>query len=165
MNEAVITSQIRASLAMLRSTIDACPDELWTREEDKNPTWALAYHTVYFAHLYLSPSLEEFIPFERKVEGRDGFGRTDLDDWSRLSPSDVYSKTDVLTYSDHVDGKVEELVASKPFGAESGFHWLKFSRAEAHLYNLRHIQHHAGQLAERLRQVADLGSKWIHAVS
>jgi len=56
---------------------------------------------------------------------------------------------------------VSELVHSTPFHAESGFHWLKLSKGEAPLYNLRHIQHHAGQLIERLRQEAGLGSKWV----
>ena len=31
--------------------------------------------------------------------------------------------------------------------------WLPFSRLELHLYNLRHIQHHTGQLSAYLRRV------------
>ena len=164
MDHASLTSQMRAALAMLRSTIGSCPEDLWKREKDCNPFWALAYHAVYFAHLYLSPSQEEFVPFERQVRGREGFGQTDLDDWSKLTPDDVYSREDVLAYCDHVDAAVDRLVASKPFDAESGFHWLMFSRGEALLYNLRHVQHHAGQLAERLRQELDVGTKWVGAV-
>ena len=124
----------------------------------------LAYHTLYFAHLYLSPSEETFESFERDVAGREGFGRTDLGDWSELKPEDTCSKDGVLAYCDHIDGCVAELVQSAPFDGPSGFHWLPFSRGEAHLYNLRHIQHHAGQLAERLRQDADVGTKWAFAV-
>jgi len=164
MDHDVVTSQIRASLAMLRSTIESCPGPLWNRASDRNAFWMLAYHALYFAHLYLSPSEEAFVPFERRVEGHEGFGCTHLGDWSTLAPQDVYSKEDVLAYCDHVDALVSELVRSTPFGAPSGFHWLPFSRGEAHLYNLRHIQHHAGQLADRLRQMADVGSKWVHAV-
>jgi len=164
MDHAKLTSQFRASLAMLRSTIESCPEDLWRRGKDRNPFWALAYHAVYFAHLYLSPSEQEFIPFERQVDGREGFARTDVDDWSTLTPADTYSKDDVLAYVDHVDAAVERLVASKPFDAESGFHWLRFSRGEAHLYNLRQAQHHAGQLAERLRQELDVGTRWVGTV-
>jgi hypothetical protein len=43
----------------------------------------------------------------------------------------------------------------------SGFHWLPFSRFELHLYNLRHLEHHTGQLADRLRSVANLGVTWV----
>ena len=122
---------------MLPSTIEACPDALWDREDDHNAFWVLAYHTLYFA------------PFEREVSGRPGYGKTDLGDWTELQLGDTYSKADVLAYCDLVDGLVVDLAGSAPFDAASGFHWLPFSRGEAHLYNLRHIQHHAGQLAER----------------
>jgi hypothetical protein len=164
MDQDIVASQIRAALKMLRSTIETCPDALWDREDDHNAFWVLAYHTLYFAHLYLSVSEEAFIPFEREVSGRPGYGRTDLGDWAELQLGDTYSKADVLAYCDHVDGLVVDLVGSAPFDAASGFHWLPFSRGEAHLYNLRHIQHHAGQLAERLRQVAGEGTQWAFAV-
>lgn len=162
MNPSIVSSQIRAALRMLRSAIAACPDELWNRETDHNPFWVLAYHTLYFAHLYLSPSEEAFEPWEHQVQGHFAYGRTDLGNWTELTPDDVFSKTDVLAYCDHINGCVSELVEIAPFDAPSGFHWLRFSKAEAHLYNLRHIQHHAGQLIDRLRQEAGLGSKWVH---
>jgi hypothetical protein len=162
MNHTAVTSQIRASLAMLRSTIELCPDALWDRGEDYNPFWVLAYHTVFFAHLYLSPAEAAFVPFARQVSGRSGFGRSEIDDdWRTLTADDVYSKDDVLTYCERVAGLVPDLVRSTLFDAESGFRWLKFSRGEAHLYNLRHIQHHAGQLADRLRREADIGTRWV----
>lgn len=164
MDQDGITAQIRAALKMLRSAIEACPDPLWDRETDHNPFWALAYHTLYFAHLYLSPSEEAFEPFEREVEGHPGFGRIDLGDWSKLQAEDVYAKRDLLAYCDYVDKRVLTLVRSAPFDAPSGFHWLSFTRGEAHLYNLRHIQHHAGQLIERVRQATDEGTSWVHAI-
>jgi len=164
MDHEVITSQIRAALQMLRSMIEACPDDLWNRPSDSNPTWALAYHAIYFAHLYLSPSEESFEPFGHACAGREGFGRTDLDDWTRLGPDDVYSVDDVLAYLEHVDGRVADLVRAVPLDGPSGFQWLPFTKEEAHLYNLRHIQHHAGGLIERLRQAANRGVRWVFEV-
>jgi DinB family protein len=157
----IVSSQISAALKMLRSAIEACPEDLWNRKSDANPFWVLAYHTLYFAHLYLSPSEEAFAPWDRKVRGHSGYGKSDLGDWTQLTPDDVYAKLDVLAYCDFIESRVSGLVAATPFDAPSGFRWLKFSKAEAHLYNLRHIQHHAGQLIERLRQVAGHGSKWV----
>jgi len=161
MERSIVSSQIRAALKMLRSAIETCPNELWNREADHNPFWVLAYHTLYFAHLYLSPSEDAFEPWDRQVNGHNAYGKSDLGDWSELTPDDAYTKADVLAYCDFIDGRVSELVESMPFDAPSGFHWLKFSRGEAHLYNLRHIQHHAGQLIDRLRQQAGVGSKWV----
>ena len=162
MEPTIVSSQIRAALRMLRSAIEACPKELWNRKADHNPFWVLAYHTLYFAHLYLSPSEDAFEPYERKADGYIGYGKTDLGDWTQLTPDDVYGKANVLGYCDHIAGRVSELVESTPFDVASGFHWLEVSKGEAHLYNLRHIQHHAGQLIERLRQQAGVGSKWVH---
>jgi len=34
---------------------------------------------------------------------------------------------------------------------QSGFHRRKCSGAELHVYNIRHVQHHAAQLSLRLR--------------
>lgn len=161
MDHTVVSSQIRAALRMLRSSIEECPDELWSRRTDHNPFWVLAYHTLYYAHLYLSPSEDAFRPYVRPVRGHGGFGNTDLGNWTELTADDVYEKADVLAYCEHIDWHVSELVESTPFDAQSGFHWLKFSKAEAHLYNIRHIQHHAGQLRERLRQEAGIGGGWV----
>ena len=36
----------------------------------------------------------------------------------------------------------------------SGFSWRRFSRGELHIYNIRHVQHHAGQMSAHLRRVA-----------
>jgi hypothetical protein len=36
---------------------------------------------------------------------------------------------------------------------------------ELHLYNMRHVQHHAGQLNLLLRQAADIGSGWTFRAS
>jgi DinB family protein len=162
MEPTIVSSQIRAALKMLRLAIEACPEPLWNRENDHNPFWVLAYHTLFFAHLYLSPTEDAFEPFTRKADGHPSYGNADLGDWTKLTPEDVFSKLDVLVYCNHIDGRVSELIESTPFDALSGFHWLKFSKGEAHLYNLRHIQHHAGQLSERLRQEANLGIRWVH---
>jgi hypothetical protein len=35
------------------------------------------------------------------------------------------------------------------------------SKLEHQFVNLRHPQHHTGQLADRLRQHADLGVRWV----
>ena len=44
---------------------------------------------------------------------------------------------------------------------ESRFPWLPFGPAERLAYNLRHLQHHAGQLSERIRQDTGEGVGWV----
>ena len=55
------------------------------------------------------------------------------------------------------------LNAMTPAGAAErcGFPWYDLSVAELVLLNLRHVQHHAGQLALMLRRHAGIGVGWI----
>ena len=45
--------------------------------------------------------------------------------------------------------------------AEARFPRRNCSRAELHVYNIRHIQHHAAQLTLRLRLDTDVDVPWI----
>jgi hypothetical protein len=44
---------------------------------------------------------------------------------------------------------------------ESGFRWYKVSKLEHQFINIRHIQHHAGQLADRLRLSDGIAIRWV----
>ena len=44
---------------------------------------------------------------------------------------------------------------------ESGFFWRESSRAELHVYNLRHIQHHAAQLGLRFQLAGGAPLEWV----
>ena len=45
--------------------------------------------------------------------------------------------------------------------AGSGFDWVPFDKLELQFYNIRHLQHHTGQLCERLRTKQDIGIGWV----
>jgi hypothetical protein len=59
-----------------------------------------------------------------------------------------------------IDGSVDEL---NRLSEETGFSWYPLPKLEHQLVNLRHIQHHTAQLADRLRASQDLGIRWIRA--
>ena len=62
--------------------------------------------------------------------------------------------------------QIEERLPSTAFDAPSGFHWLPFDKLELQFYNIRHIQHHVGELYERLAAAggAEVGWAARHAV-
>jgi hypothetical protein len=159
---ATLKSQYYASLAMLREAIDACPAELWTSDRYVNPFWQIAYHTLFYTHLYLQPAEADFVPWEHHREGHHRFG-TGPDAAPTLIP---YSVAEIRSYCvicrDMVDSAVDRLDLSAP---ESGFSWYRMSKLEHQFVNLRHIQHHTGQLADRLRQAADVGVDWVGGAS
>jgi hypothetical protein len=161
----VLKSQYHAALAMLLETIERCPDDVWSSTEHLNSFWQVAYHTLFFTHLYLQPNERAFRPWEHhqaEVQHEDGLaGPPDPYSTLPLIP-EPYTRAEVLTYwkfcDELVDGAVDALNLCDPL---SGFSWYKVSKFEHQIINIRHIQHHTAQLADRLRSAADLGIKWV----
>ena len=58
-----LKSQYHASLGMLRQAVEACPEDLWYRQDQVNAFWQTAYHTLFFAHRYLQPDEAAFQPW------------------------------------------------------------------------------------------------------
>ena len=44
---------------------------------------------------------------------------------------------------------------------DSGFSWYKVPKLEHLIVSVRHIQHHTAQLADRLRNIAGIGTVWV----
>jgi len=151
---ASILSQYRASLAMLRQAIELCPEDLWRDTQYRNRYWHIAYHTLFYAHLYVNASEAEFVPWSKhRAECRMLGGE--------IEGIEAYSKSELLEYLLICLAEIEDNVPKVALDGPSGFDWLPFSRLEAHIYNIGHIHQHTGQLGERLRTVCDVGIKWV----
>lgn len=155
-----ILSQYRASLRTLRSTIAACPAELWNAAEDENRFWHIAYHALFYAHLYLSRSEQEFQPWEKMRPEYNFLGPLPWPPHAKPKIGEPYSQAEVLEYCDWLFKRVPGLVGAADFEAGSGFPWVPLGCLELHINNIRHIQHHAGQLVERLRRAGIEGIDW-----
>lgn len=151
---AEISSQYQAMLSMLQQAIERCPDEMWDAPEDRNRFWRVAYHALFYTHLYLQKTLADFKPWEKHCGTIQ-----------RLSepPGDCppFSKQDVLTYLGYVRQVVEEQVAALDLSAPSGFEWCRFNKLELQFYNLRHLAQHTGELMERLGARAGIDVGWV----
>ena len=153
-----IKSQYHASLAMLRAAIDACPAELWNDASYVNPFWQVAYHTLFYADFYLQPSETTFVPWERH-RPKYNFFPPDAESARSLTP---YSVDEVKAYCARCEAMIDEAVDRLDLASpESGFPWYKMSKLEHQFVSLRHIQHHTGQLAERIRQTTGRGVGWV----
>src|SRR5206468_8768367 len=75
-----------------------------------------------------------------------------------------YTKAEVLTYwsicESLVDDAVDALDLNNP---RSGFSWYKIPKMEHQIVNIRHIQYHEAQLADRLRVAIGAGVGWADA--
>lgn len=162
----IVRSQFRAALAMLEGCVSACPDAHWDAVIGKYPFWQVVYHSLCFVDCYLSASNEEFT---RIVNGRSGEafnpqpgGMAELEN---EHPSRRFTRDEMLMYAQMCRRKLDDVLGRESEAAldgASGFSWLPFSRAELHLYNLRHVQHHAGQLSASLRR-AGVDTRWVKA--
>jgi hypothetical protein len=144
----ILTGQYEASLAMLRECIRTCRPEHWEGLIAKATFRRIAYHALFFTDLYLSPREDAF-------ELRDLHRRGGWTDPDGEAPRIGLSKEESLEYADACRTKVLEAMASETTASlegPGGF-WQAISRGELHLYNIRHIQHHAGQLSAYLRRV------------
>jgi hypothetical protein len=146
-----IKSQYLASLGMLREAVVRCPDRLWDNQEDKNRFWQVVYHALFYTHLYLQPSEQTFVPW---VKNKTGSHRLEKED-------EPYRKEEILEYFDVCQEQVKKQVPLLELDAPSGFEWLPFNKLELQFYNIRHIQHHTGELCERLGARGEIEVPWI----
>ena len=153
--QAVLKNQYKASLAMLRDAIQSCPTSLWIDASYVNPFWHVAYHALFYTDFYLQPSEAAFVPWEHHRPGYNRFGP---------DPVPPFSVDELLEYCGRCEGMVDTAVDRLDLSAaESGFPWYKMSKLEHQLVNLRHLQHHTAQLAERIRQATGHGVRWVGA--
>ena len=146
-----IRSQYQASLAMLRQAVIQCPDELWEDASYRNVFWRVVYHALYYAHLYLQPRMEDFTAWDKHRQ-----------DYHEMQPGgEPYTKAEILEYCELIRQQMDRLVPASDLEAPSGFHWLPFNRMETHIYNIRHLHQHIGELSERLGVAADIDVEWV----
>jgi len=160
----LLAHQYEATLCTLHFCVARCPDELWNARVAKWQFCQAAFHTVFFADYYLQPS-EDVDAFKRQpfhLEHKDVFrDYEELEDRPQVL---TYEKAFVLEYTQSVRRKAQETIAREDADAlagPSGFSWRKCSRAELHVYNMRHIQHHAAQLSLRLRLDSHVDIPWV----
>jgi hypothetical protein len=155
-----IISQYKASLKMLKDTINKCPDNLWNNSEHENSYWRIVYHALFYTSLYLSKSINTFTPWKNHKDNYECLGSLTFDKKPVVINSS-YSKEEMIEYLESIFDNCESFVNSTSLEDESGFPWLPMTKGELHLYNIRHIQHHAGQLIERLHNAGIKGINWV----
>lgn len=152
-----VYQQFGAAIAMLENAIKACPDDLWSDHSKGHDYWYRVYHTLFWLDLYLSGSIEGFKPPEP-------FGLEELDP-AGVIPDRVYTREEMLDYLEHSRNKMRSILESlDDEGANrrcSLGRGREVSYAELLLYNMRHVQHHTGQLNLILRQEIDSAPRWV----
>ena len=154
----ILTAQFEAALCMAGDCLRKCPAEHWDSPVAKYPFWQVAYHALCFVDFYLSPGEQAFAP-RPDLHPR---GLAEMDD---EYPSRRFEREELLAYVTLCRQKVAAALAAET--EESLQAWCAFtgrplSRGELHVYNLRHLQHHVGQLGAFLRRVDPaIDPRWV----
>jgi len=152
----IIWQQFGAAIDMLENAVLACPDDLWSDRSQRPEFWYVVFHTLFFLDLYLSDSDVGFAP-------PAPFTLDEMDE-AGLLPERVYKKDELHTYLEHGRKKCRatiQAMTDEKANQRCGFDWLDISVAEVLLYNMRHVQHHVGQLNLILRQKVDSAPRWV----
>ncbi len=146
----IIQSQYLAALEMLKQVIVLCPAALWNAPGDKDKVWRFAYHTLFYAHLYIENTREDFTPWEKHHDPDTGI---------------PFSQEEVLEYLAFVQQHIKERLPLLNLESPSGFHWLPFNKLELQFYSIRHIQQHTGELFERLGSRENIMLDWVGQIA
>ncbi len=156
-----IQSQYLATLEMLKKAVTACPESEWDSPVTKNKFWHIAYHALFYTHLYLQPSEGEFQEWEKHKKNSEFMGATPWPPHEKPVIEGVYDKATVLEYLQFCEAEVRRIIPELDFDAPSGFSWLPFGKLELQFYNIRHTQQHVGELCERLGEASGIDVNWV----
>jgi hypothetical protein len=160
-----------AAIDMLKNAIALCPDELWQKERK---FYYLSYHTVIFLDYYLSNPVRDFKPdLPYTITDPGNLPAEAIDD---VIPNQSYTKEEFFSYLSSIREKCKKLI-TEASGEKLCTRWIEDAEVEMHglcptlvvnysvleilFYNLRHVQHHVGQLNLILRQKGNVGTPWI----
>ena len=149
----VIHSQYYAALSMLEQSIENCPTHVWFDAEPTNKYWQVAFHVLFYTHLYLQPSESVFERWPKHRGESQSLGKP-----AHVEP---YTQADMLAYLALCRAEVDRHVAGLDLAGESGFDWLPFNKLELQFYNIRHIMQHTGELSGRLFEQEGIEINWV----
>ena len=147
--KSILISQFEASLSMMKLRVKACREEFWEGKVANETFRQSAYHALFYLDLCLTEHEDIF-----ELSNLNKLGGDDRE----AGPCRGLSKQQTLEYIEFCHTKILSSVGketSESLQGDSGFSWRKHSRGELHINNIRHFQHHVGQLSTYLRRVSD----------
>lgn len=159
----VIASQYNAALEMLHQAVVRCPDALWDDPADKTKFWHIAYHALFYTHLYLQDSEQSFTPWPGFRDEYHFMGPIPWEDNRLPNIGAAYDRASILEFLAFCRQQVTDRAPLLDMSGPSGFSWLPFGKLELQIYSIRHLQQHAGELMERLGGRAGVDVDWVGA--
>lgn len=149
----ITANQYKAAFSTLNRCMKSCSDEQWFTPVARLSYSQSVFHALFYADFYLHPTMDDsFREQDFHRENRDSF--RDYEELLDKRQEYQYERPFAEAYLAHCLAKLQEQfeTATEEWMLEpSPFPWIKSTRSEVHIYNIRHIQHHAAQLILTLR--------------
>ena len=156
--------QYEAALSTIARCVRVCSDEMWIEPIVELTFNQAAFHTLFFGDLYLVANLESMKDTDFHRQHVNDF--QDYEEYEDKKPENTYSKKFILDYAQYCREKAITVINSETetsLNDDAPHSWINMSRAEQHIYNIRHLQHHAAQLIMRLRSAGPIDFPWHHS--
>lgn len=157
----VFRSQYQAALEMLKQTVSQCPELIWDSPDDKTKFWRIAYHALFFTHLYLQETEHDFTAWSGHRDEYEFLGPIPWENNRLPKTGDPFTREEILAYLAVCGQQIDEKTQQFDPEAGSGFSWLPMSKLELHIYNIRHLQQHTAELMERLGTRTEIRLNWV----
>jgi len=159
-----LRQQFGAAIDMLDNVLRACPDDLWhvrlwdvqSQQPGFSEFWYIVYHTLFWLDLYLSGSVDGFVP-------PIPFTLDELDP-AGILPVRSYSREELQTYLEHARRKCQSTIdalTDEKARQKCTFPWGQVSFVGLLLDNMRHVQEHTAQLNMILGQKIGWNPAWV----
>lgn len=158
----LVINQYDAVLAGLNFCVDRCPDALWDASVDRQPFCQIAFHALFYGDVYLGFGEEGLREQPFHLEHPDDF--RDYEELEDREPVLLYGRDFIKQYIQHCRAKAAATVAAETeeiLAGPSGFERRTFTRAEMHIYNIRHLQDHMAQLNGYLAAQTGIQIPWF----
>jgi hypothetical protein len=155
--------QIGAAFTMLEHAMENANDTTWTTRINNMPFWQICYHVLWFTDYYFHADQATFRPQSFDMEGIHNYW-VKPDSQMMENQKHPISKRNMKAYSKYVRQKADQFIQNITdayFTTPSPFEWHGFPKIDLVDYNLRHLQHHVGQLDIVIRRDQNTGNPWI----
>ncbi len=155
--------QFGASIDMLENVILMSPEDFIHKNKQ---FFYIIFHNLIFLDYYMTVPPKDFIPkLPFTIREANEIPKEAIDD---LIPDREYTKTELVVYLKQCREKGYQIIHSLTedklndrFIEDLDVDAMDYPVLEILLYNMRHVQHHTGQLNLLLRQNLQQSPKWV----
>jgi hypothetical protein len=160
--KSALLRQYLAALATLQQCIDMADDETWAAPHPDTAVNQVVFHTLFFADLYLNHGESGFR--DQPLHRQNAAFFQDYEELEDRAPKNFYDREACIRYLEYCRSKASSTLNGETADVlmgDCGFPFRQMTRVELHVYNIRHIQHHAAQLGLRNQLRGGEPLRWI----